>query len=36
VSDYDWPDDLVPYAVEFRLQPHTGGTESPFRRTTKV
>lgn len=36
MSDYDWPDDLVPYAVSFYLQPHTGGTESPFTRQTKV
>lgn len=36
MTDYVWPDDLVPYAVSFYLQPHTGGSESPFSRTTKV
>lgn len=36
MADYDWPDDLVPYAQQFYLQPHTGGTESPFSRKTKV
>lgn len=36
MTDYDWPDDLVPYAVDFYLQPHTGGSESPFSRVTKV
>lgn len=36
MADYVWPDDLVPYAVSFWLQPHTGGTESPFSRKTKV
>lgn len=36
MTDYVWPSDLIPYAVSFYLQPHTGGTESPFSRTTKV
>jgi hypothetical protein len=36
MTDYDWPDDLVPYAQQFYLQPNTGGTESPFNRKTKV
>ncbi len=33
--DIIWPADLVPYRVAFYLQPHVGGTESPFSRTTK-
>jgi hypothetical protein len=36
MTDYTWPDDLQPYAVEFYLQPYTGGTQSPFNRKTKV
>lgn len=36
MTDYTWPDDLVPYAVSFYLQPHTGGSESPFSRVSKV
>lgn len=36
MTDYDWPDDLVPYAQQFYLQPHTGGSESPFNRKTKI
>jgi hypothetical protein len=36
VTEYTWPDDLAPYAVSFYLQPHTGGSESPFSRKTKV
>jgi hypothetical protein len=36
MTDYTWPDDLVPYAMSFYLQPHTGGSESPFTRQTKV
>jgi hypothetical protein len=36
MTDFAWPDDLVPYAVSFYLQPHTGGSESPFSRKTKV
>lgn len=36
MTDYVWPDDLVPYAMSFWLQPHTGGSESPFSRQTKV
>lgn len=35
MTDYPWPDDLVPYAVSFYLQPHTGGSESPFSRVGK-
>lgn len=33
--DIPWPADLAPYRVAFYLQPHVGGTESPFTRTTK-
>lgn len=36
MTDYTWPDDLVPFAVSFYLQPHTGGSESPFTKQTKV
>jgi hypothetical protein len=36
VSDFEWPADLLPDRVSFYLQPHTGGTESPFSRSTKV
>lgn len=36
MTDYVWPDDLVPSAQSFYLQPHTGGSESPFDRSTKV
>jgi hypothetical protein len=36
LTDYVWPDDLVPYAVSFYLQPHTGGSESPFSRVSKT
>lgn len=36
MTDYAWPDDLVPYAVSYYLQPHTGGSESPFSRVSKV
>lgn len=33
--DILWPADLAPYRVAFYLQPHVGGAESPFSRTTK-
>jgi hypothetical protein len=36
MTDLVWPSDLVPYSQSFYLQPHTGGTESPFTRQTKV
>lgn len=36
MTDYTWPSDLAPYTVSFYLQPHTGGSESPFSRQTKV
>lgn len=36
MADFDWPAGIVPYAVEFYLQPHTGGTESPFSRVSKI
>lgn len=36
MSDFDWPADIVPHNVSFYLQPHTGGSESPFSRKTKV
>lgn len=36
MADYDWPADLVPFAQSFYLQPHSGGSESPFSRVTKV
>lgn len=36
MADYVWPDDLPPYQMTFYLQAHTGGSESPFTRATKV
>lgn len=36
MADYEWPEDIEPYAVTFYLQPHTGGSESPFNRKTKT
>lgn len=36
MTDYVWPDDLVPFAQSFYLQPHTGGSESPFSRVSKI
>lgn len=36
MTDYTWPEDLVPYAQSFYLQPHTGGSESPFSRQSKI
>jgi len=35
MTDIPWPADLLPYRVAFYLQPHVGGVESPFTRTTK-
>lgn len=34
--DIVWPADLMPYRVQFYLQAHTGGQESPFTRTRKT
>lgn len=36
MADILWPDDLAPYKVQFYLQPHVGGQESPLTRTRKV
>lgn len=36
MADLTWPEDIVPFSVEFYLQAHTGGTESPFTRQTKI
>jgi hypothetical protein len=36
MADFDWPADIIPFSCMFYLQPHTGGTESPFTRQTKV
>lgn len=36
MTDYPWPSGLVPSQQTFYLQPHTGGSESPFSRVTKV
>ncbi len=36
MADYTWPEDLVPFAMSFYLQAHSGGSESPFSRQTKV
>lgn len=35
MTDFTWPDDLPPAAREFWLEPHTGGSESPFNRVGK-
>lgn len=36
MTDYTWPDDLAPFAVSFYLQGHSGGSESPFTRQSKI
>ncbi len=36
MADLVWPDGLAPYRVAHYLQPHVGGSESPFTRTRKV
>lgn len=36
MTDYTWPDDLEPSGSSFWLQPHTGGSESPFSRQSKI
>lgn len=36
MADYTWPSAIVPFQQSFYLQPHTGGSESPFSRVTKV
>jgi hypothetical protein len=36
MTDFTWPDDLVPYAQVFYLQAHSGGSESPFTRQSKI
>lgn len=36
MADIEWPSDLVPWAMEYYLQPQSGGTESPFGRQTKI
>lgn len=36
MTDFVWPSDLVPYAQSFYLQPHIGGSQSPFSKQTKV
>lgn len=36
MTDFVWPDDLVPFAQQFYLQPHVGRSESPFTRQPKV
>jgi hypothetical protein len=36
MADYLWPSGLAPRAVSYYLQPHTGGTASPFSRVTKT
>lgn len=36
MPDIAWPTDIVPFATSFYLQPHTGGSESPFTRQSKV
>ncbi len=36
MADYTWPNDLAPFAVDFHLQAHTGGSESPLSRVSKI
>jgi len=36
MTDFTWPEDIVPSGSSFKLQPHTGGSESPFSRTSKI
>lgn len=36
MTDFTWPDDLVPYQQLFYLQPHVVRSESPFTRQTKI
>lgn len=36
MTDFPWPEDIVPYVQSFYLQPLTGGSESPFTRQTKL
>ncbi|HWT12306.1 MAG TPA: BNR-4 repeat-containing protein [Allosphingosinicella sp.] len=37
MTTYKWPDGIVPFDVDaFFLEPHTGGSESPFSRSTKT
>lgn len=36
MTDYTWPDDLVPFQQLFYLQPHTGRSESPFTHQQKI
>jgi hypothetical protein len=36
MTDFTWPSDIVPFDVSFYLEPHTGGTESPFSRKSKL
>lgn len=36
MADILWPDDLVPFAQSFYLQPHVGRSESPFSRAQKL
>lgn len=35
MADFIWPDDLVPFDMDFSIDPHTGGSESPFSRVGK-
>lgn len=35
-SGIAWPADIIPYDVSFYLQAHTGGSESPFSRKSKL
>lgn len=36
MADLIWPADLSPYKVAFYIQPHVGGSESPFSRVRKT
>lgn len=36
MTDFTWPLDLKPLGSSFKLQSHTGGSESPFSRQSKI
>ncbi|MES2494640.1 MAG: hypothetical protein V4618_00870 [Pseudomonadota bacterium] len=36
MADIEWPGGVVPFRVSYYLQPHVGGTESPFNRQRKT
>lgn len=36
MADITWPSDLAPFVQAYFLQPHVGGSESPFSRARKI